>query len=101
LEFYIFFAVASLVFTLIAVLIMTSAALKFKTGKVRSFLLWLLGAFYFMAIPYTAFILRDTSLVPAYDTEISYFIYICMTVVSLCLITAAFKLRKFAKTFSF
>ena len=86
---------------LIAVIIMTGAYRRFLNGKFKEMLGWILLAFWFMAVPYTSFVLRDTGLLIDYEHEISLFIYFCMTITSICLILGAIKLANYSKVFGF
>ncbi len=86
---------------LIAVIIMTGAYRRFLDGKFKKMLGWILLAFWFMAVPYTAFVLRDTDWLIDYEHEISLFIYAFMTITSFCLILGAMKLADYSKVFGF
>jgi len=86
---------------LIAVIIMTGAYRRFLGGKFKELLGWILLAFWFMAVPYTAFVLRDTDWLIDYEHEISLFIYFCMTITSIFLAVGAIRLADYSKVFGF
>ena len=98
---FLFLALLSWALVLIAVILMSGAYRKFLDGKLKSLLGWILAAFWFMALPYTSFILRDADLLNSYVEEISYFIYFCMIVVSLCLTKGALELVEFSNVYGF
>ena len=62
-EYYVILGFVSLILTLVAVVSFTISAFRFLTGEFRKILTSVIIALYSMAIPYTLFILRDTSLV--------------------------------------
>jgi len=98
---FLFLALLSWALVVIAVILMTGAYRKFLGGQFKSMLGWILVAFWFMAVPYTAFILRDAHLLDSFGDEISYFIYLCMIVVSVFLVKGAVALVEFSNAFGF
>jgi hypothetical protein len=98
-EIFVLFAFISMTLILLGVAIMTRAlfAFKFKDDNLKNFFRWLLVGFYFMALPYVIFVLRDTHIVSGVENEISLVIYLCMTVVGLCLLSASFGLYLFSQ----
>ena len=92
-------AFSSLFLIIIAVVLMTVANSKFTKGQIRGVFNWILIAFYFMAIPYLLFILRDAGVLSSGSEIISMTIYLCMIFVAVCLAEASFRLYKFSKNF--
>ena len=97
-EIFVLFAFISMTLILVGIAIMTRAlfAFKFKDDNLKNFFRWLLVGFYFMALPYVIFILRDTHIIGGMEDQISLVIYLCMTVVGLCLLSASFGLYLFS-----
>jgi hypothetical protein len=87
---------------LIAVILMSGAYRKFLKGKFKSMLRWILLSFWFMAVPYTAFVLRDGHYLEEFsEDQIGFFIYFFMIISSIFLIKGAFALVEFSNVFGF
>ncbi len=91
-------AFVSLALVFVAVVVFTKALFdfKFKDMDLKAFFRWLLVGFYFMVLPYLLFILRDTGFVVQANSPVSLVIYVCMTVVALCFVKAAYGLWVFS-----
>jgi hypothetical protein len=98
-EIFVLFAFISMSLILVGIGIMTRAlfAFKFKDDNLKIFFRWLLVGFYFMALPYVVFILRDTHILSGMEEQVSLVIYLCMTVVALCILRASFGLYLFSR----
>ena len=98
---FLFLALLSWALVVIAVILMTGAYRKFLGGQFKSMLGWILLGLWFMAVPYTAFILQDAGFLDAFGEKISYFIYIFMILVALFLVKGALSLVEFSKVYGF
>lgn len=98
---FLFFAFLSWAIVLIAVILMTGAYRKFLDGQLKSILRWIILAMWFMAVPYTIFILRDAHFLDGLGEEISYIIYGFMIITSIFLIKGALSLVEFSNVFGF
>lgn len=98
---FLFLAILSWALVLIAVILMSGSYRRFLDGSLKSMLRWILIGLWFMAVPYTAFILRDAHYFEGMDDEISYFIYFTMIITAIFLIIGAYKLHLFSKVYGF
>ncbi len=100
-DFCVILGLISLILILFGVIVFTICLTRFNKGDFRNFFTYVLMALYFMAIPYTLFIIRDLSFVETYHSQISYVIYVFMIFVSLLILKASFGMKKFSDKYGF
>lgn len=93
-------AVLSYMIIVASVVLITISTRRFLEGEFKDILKWLLAGFWFMALPYTLFIIREI-MSPSVNISISWAIYVCMVVVGLCILKAALLLDKFSRVYGF
>ncbi len=94
-------AIVSLGLIIASVVLFTKSYFKLKGGLYKSTWGWTILALYFMAFPYTVFILRDVQYLIGHSEKISMIVYASMCVVALLLLKASVMAYHFAKRYGF
>ena len=100
-ENYVIAAAASLAIMVLAIMSIALSYGRFAQGEFKTVLGGILIVLYILIIPYTCLVVRDAGLLPGFESEISYLVYLGMMVVALLLVRAAWNLYKFSKIFGF